>query len=580
MLQRDLGYVKKRTIPAVIRYPRFNKEIDSERHYTNILTIYWPHRQLLKPDCYLTREDMFNNTNVKATTLANMAKYEKLSEDLEAAWQQIQHSPNLQDSWATIAPQTEEERLDTQLDLEALQSLQEFEEIETDLPELPTPPPQWPHPSTASHVTITQSIGHLLSSLNFQQQQLYYFCELHARSFMQNQRPDPYHIFLSGGASTGKSHLIHCIFHQLSKIYSPLTDSADQITILKICPTGTAAYNIGGQTIHTALKISARDTKPLSENEMNTLRTKYAHLQLIIIDEISMVPKNMLTLIHSRLQRIKNCSSPHSWFGNCNVLAVEDFHQIPPVFGTPLYSVHSLTNIFMNLFSKYQRHEIMRQQDDIPFADFLNRMRIHTKDQPFLPANTDLFNSRCTQPTNPAIHPSIPSCLRLKTRCQIPQCQMLSSLPGDTITLTASDFRTFKGRTYHSTTPVPTESLPHEPALPSTLQVKEGAHIMLSINLDTTDGLVNGTWVPSKRSHKRKQICSPHTSQLHSMTPRLAKMPNNQHNTQAVLIFLLTSNSSNSTHPSSQGTNSHFALHGQSLYIKSKDKLSKTSSSQ
>ena len=116
----------------------------------------------------------------------------------------------------------------------------------------------------------------MLEQLNPQQQQLFHFTQMHALAKM-NQQPPPYRICISGGAGTGKSQLIKCIFHQLTKIYAPLVDSADQITVLKVAPTGTAAFDIEGQTIHSALSIKVGSSK-LTESELNTLCSKLSSL--------------------------------------------------------------------------------------------------------------------------------------------------------------------------------------------------------------------------------------------------------------------------------------------------------------
>ena len=102
----------------------------------------------------------------------------------------------------------------------------------------------------------------------------------------------PFHIFLTGGAGTGKSHVINCIKYYAQKVFSRITESAEDVTVLLLAHTGTAAFNISGETICSALKIGvnlSNDYKPLGEDTLNTLRAKYQHLQLVIVDEISMI---------------------------------------------------------------------------------------------------------------------------------------------------------------------------------------------------------------------------------------------------------------------------------------------------
>ena len=61
----------------------------------------------------------------------------------------------------------------------------------------------------------------------------------------------------------------------------------------------------------------------LTENVLNTLRCKLEKLQIIIIDEISMVSYGILGYVHGRLGQIKQNSAP---FGNVAILAVGEFY--------------------------------------------------------------------------------------------------------------------------------------------------------------------------------------------------------------------------------------------------------------
>lgn len=96
-------------------------------------------------------------------------------------------------------------------------------------------------------------------------------------------------------------------------------------------PTGKAAHNIGGCTIHSAFCIPASQGfqfKPLDMQQLNTMRARYNDLKVVIIDEISIVGRGMLNFINLRLQEIKGCPRP---FGDVSVLAVGDLYQLKPV---------------------------------------------------------------------------------------------------------------------------------------------------------------------------------------------------------------------------------------------------------
>ena len=72
-----------------------------------------------------------------------------------------------------------------------------------------------------------------------------------------------------------------------------------------MCLHGLAAFNISGQTICSAFhKKIYQDTNLLSADELNTFRIKYRHLEVIIIDVISMVDNKTLCFIDTCLQQL------------------------------------------------------------------------------------------------------------------------------------------------------------------------------------------------------------------------------------------------------------------------------------
>ena len=65
---------------------------------------------------------------------------------------------------------------------------------------------------------------------------------------------DPFHIFLTGGGGVGKSHLLTKIYHCLTKLLMYKGGEPFTERILILPPTGVAAINVNGTTIHTGLK--------------------------------------------------------------------------------------------------------------------------------------------------------------------------------------------------------------------------------------------------------------------------------------------------------------------------------------
>lgn len=201
---------------------------------------------------------------------------------------------------------------------------------------------------------------------------------------LNSKSQESFYIFLTGGAGAGKSLLIHCIFHMANKLFHKLRETPDEVVVLKVAYTGKAAMNIDGQTIHSAFALKKNmklKYQPLGESDLNTLRAKLANiLQLLIIDEVTMVSKTVLSYISGRLNQIKSRHQNSKPFGGISVLCVGDVHQIPPVFGKSLLCVDpgALPQDLWILFKVHNLQKIMRQKEDLPFAKAFNTIR--TKD--------------------------------------------------------------------------------------------------------------------------------------------------------------------------------------------------------
>ena len=145
---------------------------------------------------------------------------------------------------------------------------------------------------------------------------------------------EPIYSFLSGGGGVGKSHLTKALYQAAVKYFNSQAGvHFGEINVLLLAPTGKAAFNIKGNTIHTALAIPAsqslRNYKPLDSSRLNTLRCQLGSVKLIFLDEISMVGNAMFnTQINNRLKDLKGCALP---FSGVSIIAIGDLFQLPPV---------------------------------------------------------------------------------------------------------------------------------------------------------------------------------------------------------------------------------------------------------
>ena len=182
-------------------------------------------------------------------------------------------------------------------------------------------------------------------------------------------------IFLTGKAGTGKTTFLKDVKKYTKKNH------------IVLAPTGVAAVNAGAMTIHSFFQFGFGPyVKGISEPEGNYMmrrekRELIKSLELIIIDEISMVRADVLDHINDELQRIRRNSEP---FGGVQLLMIGDLQQLPPI--TPDYELEILKPHYDSMYffdskslrnSDYYCIELksVYRQTDQRFIDILNRVR-------------------------------------------------------------------------------------------------------------------------------------------------------------------------------------------------------------
>jgi len=176
-------------------------------------------------------------------------------------------------------------------------------------------------------------------------------------------------LFITGGAGTGKSYTLQ----RLRKKYP---------NSIVCAPTGVAALNIGGTTIHKAFGIPVFDNlyrsieAKLFMKVRKEIREKLQCVDIIFIDEISMVRADILDFIDKRLRYIKGCSDP---FGGIQVICFGDPFQLPPVTN----GSYGETRIWFFEADAWKKAEFkiielnkVYRQNDQAFVDILHRIRI------------------------------------------------------------------------------------------------------------------------------------------------------------------------------------------------------------
>lgn len=197
-----------------------------------------------------------------------------------------------------------------------------------------------------------------------------------ANNFVQHTNRN---IFLTGKAGTGKTTFLH----QLKKT------SHKRMAV--VAPTGVAAINAGGVTIHSLFQLpfgpyipnqesidrNAQFKKQFNREKINLIRS----LDLLVIDEISMVRADILDAMDEVLRRYRNRSKP---FGGVQLLMIGDLHQLSPVVKNEEWQLLKPYYDTMYFFSSRALKQTplvnielkhIYRQADTSFIDLLNAIR-------------------------------------------------------------------------------------------------------------------------------------------------------------------------------------------------------------
>jgi ATP-dependent exoDNAse (exonuclease V) alpha subunit len=175
-------------------------------------------------------------------------------------------------------------------------------------------------------------------------------------------------VFVTGKAGTGKSTLLE---HFRANTHR---------NIAVLAPTGVAALNVGGETIHSFFKFRSGLTPTAMKRVKD--REVYEHLDALVIDEVSMLRCDLLDLIDAFLR--KNGPKRDRPFGGVRMIFVGDLFQLPPVvtreeeqffssyYPSPYffdaYSIRTLPMAYAELSTVYR-------QQDASFIELLNSIR-------------------------------------------------------------------------------------------------------------------------------------------------------------------------------------------------------------
>jgi ATP-dependent DNA helicase PIF1 len=279
-------------------------------------------------------------------------------------------------------------------------------------------------------------------------------------------------VFVTGKAGTGKSTLLNHFRNNTEK----------QLAVL--APTGTAAVNIKGQTVHSFFKFKPNVTLASIKAGRSSGDTKkeniYKKLDIIIIDEISMIRADLLDCIDKFLRiNGKKFDQP---FGGIQMIFIGDLYQLPPVVPSSekeIFKSHYTTpyffsaKCFQGLNMEFIELDKIYRQSDAKFINVLNAIRNNSATDD----DINIINERYNENFEPNINDFYIYLTSTNTNAELLNSQRLSKIKAKEYTFTGA----IEGSFAKEQLPTLIE-----------LKLKVGAQVMM-LNNDSGGRFINGT---------------------------------------------------------------------------------------
>ena len=496
-LPREKRIMKKRRLPAVLRYHKSNKDNQFEVWMLKELMLYTHFRE---DDL----EDYENNTAV------NYEKKEKWIRSVKSVV--MEHLENVEEARYMVEQSNKKVDMDVigaelnpTYEQDQVECLEEGQSQHPDYLHLDTDGIQNlennNHPNSIFKPIKIPTIGELrkqTQKLDEYQKEILNIAVKYAKDIVKSRRdgniaPLPIYIIGHGGAGAGKSTVIHLVSKWCHTILAKSGDDIECPYVIKTAFTGTAASNIEGQTLHTSFGFNF-DNKhySLSDKKRDEKRLLFKNLKILIIDEISMVKADMLYQLDLKLQELKERIGVP--FGGVAILLFGDMMQLRPVLGAfafekPKNPDYHATFALENRWEMFQVINLEinhRQGGDKDYADILNRIRIGEMSED----DINMLRTRIRPKDHPDLKEANIFIVPTRKVCADFNNDYLNTINGDEIILTAIHYhatqKKFKPFIEKKEGAIGTTSFLDE------IKVKIGSKIILIHNIDTSDGLTNG----------------------------------------------------------------------------------------
>ncbi|XP_065680638.1 uncharacterized protein LOC136094561 [Hydra vulgaris] len=273
-------------------------------------------------------------------------------------------------------------------------------------------------------------------------------------------------VFLTGKAGTGKSFTINIIYERFIKSKKNICITASTAIAAQMYSDASTVHSFAG------LGYRLESVETILKNKTDVVKERLKNVQILVIDEISMLPVHVLKTLNMILKNIKKS---HRLFGGCVLLVAGDFYQLTPVgeetllFEDPFWKECEFVNV--ELVKNF------RQNKDLTFQTHLNNVR----EGIFCESTLAFFRKRL-EPVNKHLDPSYTR-LFMFNKDQIAHNEEYLKKTNSPYFIFNSEIKTFNNFKINEKWPFKT---------PQNVTLKKGVPVICVRNISEL-GIVNGT---------------------------------------------------------------------------------------
>ena len=167
------------------------------------------------------------------------------------------------------------------------------------------------------------------------------------------EQVEPLLLQINGPPGSGKSYWIQKVKSYARNIFHH--NEFVKFVVQTAAPSGTAAFLIKGETLHSLLMLPVdyNSYKSLSSDRLYDLQQKFRNIGVLILDEKSMIGQRLFHMVDMRLREIFP-SKNDIFFGGLSIILIGDWKQLPPVGDSPLFDSKSKCPAGFNIYCEFK----------------------------------------------------------------------------------------------------------------------------------------------------------------------------------------------------------------------------------